>query len=193
MRHICFLASIAISILTVSCQAANTDPVSTAIENVVRQSAEMPSYIEKTMMLDSTTFATEISRRRGIYELRIRQNSWRKEKYLKDKMPTNARRMDAFNKKDRIIIAGLDSIALAMGADTNHVAYYDYAFKYYNKTEKNKKTIPKIGYAVLTPKLEVLSWSTNKKDIHKTTGLVIPGYEKLLESVKGMEEDYHLK
>ncbi len=143
------------------------------------------------MVLDSTTFATEISRRKGIYELRIRQNSWRREKYLRDRMPTNARRMDAFNRKDRKIIAGLDSIARSMGPDTGRTAYYDYAFKYYNKTEKGRKTAPKVGYAVLTPEFKVLAWSTDKRDIHKTTGLVIPGYERLLERLKGMEEDYH--
>lgn len=189
MKHFVFISIIAfLMALAAGCSRPAPDPVAEEIGRVVRQETQYPFHVEKATKVDSTTYATELHRRRGIYELRIRQNTARKAKYLDQKMPTNARRMDGFIAKDHLIIAGLDSIRTRMGADTALVAYYDYVFEYCNATPNGKKTEPKKAWATVTPSRKVLTWSANRRDIHKRTGLVIPGYGKLLDDLR-VEED----
>lgn len=171
-----------------ACTPSQSDPWADAIGVAVRADTKLPIHVETAVRTDSTTFTTEFHRRTGIYELRIRQNKGRREKYLDEKMPTNARRMEDAIAKDRMILAGLDSLKQRMGGDTARIAYYDYVFEYCTADDKGRKTVPKKAYATVTPDRRVLTWSPNRRDIHKTTGLVIPGYRKLLDDLKEPED-----
>ena len=74
-----------------------------------------------------------------------------------------------------------------MGADTLKTAYYDYSYFYSGKVGEQK--VPrKQAFATITPDGRVLTYAADRKDIHKATGLVIPGYKELLDSFKETEE-----
>lgn len=188
MRPLKYLIPAAVILLAAACSKPAPDPWAEAIGVVVRYETGVPLHVESATRIDSTTFITELNRRRGIYELRIMQNGQRQEKYSRQNMPKNARIMREAIKKDYKIIAGLDSIRRHMGADTLKVAYYDYEFEYCTADEKGHKTKPKKAYATLTPRREVLTWSPKRNYVHKTTGLVIPGYRQLLDDLREEEE-----
>ena len=178
-----------LAMAAVACQKEpEPTPAEKAIGNHVRNETKVPIHIETAVKTDSTTYAKEINRRIGIYELRIIQNGQRAEKYSKQSMPKNARIMREAIEKDYKIIAGLDSIRNHMGSDTLGIAYYDYEFEYCTADEKGKKTKPKKAYATVTPTNKVITWSLKRTDIHKAAGLSIPGYRKLLDELKTKEE-----
>lgn len=179
---------ILVLILTSCSNAAPADPVSEAIGRVVREETRVPVYVDNTCVIDSTTYAVELYRRQRIQEMRIYQDSTLREKYLSRKMQTNARRKVERMRKSRSILLGVDSLRRAMGADTARIAYYDYVFDYCTADGKGNRTKPKQAYACVTPDGRVLTWSPDKKDIHKRTGLVIPGYADLLESLRKTDE-----
>lgn len=180
----------ALAILASACEKApEPTPAEKAIGNHVRNETKVPIHIESAKKIDSTTYAKELSRRIGIYQLRIMQNSQRAEKYAKQKMPKNTRIMREAIVKDHKIIAGLDSIRNHMGRDTLEIAYYDYEFEYCTADEKGNKTKPKKAYATVTPTNKVITWSLKRRDIHKAAGLSIPGYRKLLDELKTQEQE----
>ena len=170
------------------CDRAESDPVSSAIGRQVRHDTRIPIHVERAVAVDSTTYATEFDRRRGIYELRIHQNTLREENFLKDRKRKNAKIMHDAIIKDHLIIAGLDSLRRVMGSRVDDIAYYDYAFQYCQKDDRGRKTVPKTAWASVTPDNRVLSWAPEKRLLHKTTGLVIPGYRKMLDGLKSTEE-----
>lgn len=171
-----------------SCSKSESDPLTAAIGRRVRQDTKIPIQVERAVAVDSTTYATEFDRRRSIYELRIRQNTLREENFTKDHKRKNAKIMHDAIIKDHLIIAGLDSLRDVMGPRVNDIAYYDYAFQYCQKDDQGRKTVPKTAWASVTPDNRVLSWAPEKRLLHKTTGLVIPGYRKLLDSLKEEKE-----
>ena len=184
MKHSIFI-TLAIALVIAAC-ATTTEPgpVAEAIGVRVRQDTKVPVHIESATKIDSTTIGKEISRRRGIQELKIWQDSSFRQKYLSQGLVVNARRKAESIGKARAIIAGLDSIHQSLAADTARIAYYDYEFSYCTADAKGNKTEPKTGYATVTPNREVVTWSIDKKEIHKASGLAIPGYRKLLESLR---------
>lgn len=181
------LLSTSMILLAISCSHELPDPWAEAIGAAVRRETGMPIHVESATKTDSTTYITELQRRRGIYELRIIQNTQREQKYRKLNMPKNARIMRKATLKDHKIIAGLDSIRTHMGKDTLRIAYYDFEFEYRMADQDGNRTKPKKAYATMTPEGRVLTWAQKQRDIHKTTGLVIPGYRKLLDELKETE------
>lgn len=171
-----------------ACSKPVPDPWAESIGARVRYDTGVPIHVETATRTDSTTYIKELDRRRGIYELRIIQNRDRAAKYTKQNMPKNARIMREAILKDYKIIAGLDSIRQAMGPDTLGIAYYDYEFEYCTADEKGNKTKPKKAYATMRPDRSVLTWAPKHRDLHKTTGLAIPGYRKLLDDLKEEEQ-----
>ena len=75
-----------------------------------------------------------------------------------------------------------------MGDDTLKVAYYDYSFTYSGKVGQTRVPAQQ-AYAAVTPDYRVLTCVSDKRDLHKATGLVIPGYKELLDSFKETEEE----
>ena len=189
-------ATLPISLLLLACLAAvgacspkQADPVAEAIATAMTKDVDKPCEISVTdlQLLDSTTFATEFQRRISIYGIRLDQNTARFEKYLKQGMKNNATKMFEALQKDTKIFNELNVLKEMMGADTLKTAYYDYAFTYGGKIDGQR--IPsKQAFATVTPDGRVLTYAADRKDIHKATGLVIPGYQELLDSFKEAEE-----
>ena len=77
----------------------------------------------------------------------------------------------------------MDSIENAMAGKLDDVAYYDYVFSG-SATAKEGKVSYSNVYVTITPAGEVLTMTSNQKDLHKATGRVIPGY---IESITAEE------
>jgi hypothetical protein len=173
-----------------ACSQKKADPVADAIATEMMKGVEQPYslHISDLKLLDSTTFATEFQRRIGIYETRLDQNAARLEKYMQQGMKKNASLMFEALQKDTKIYNELITMKEMMGDDTLKVAYYDYSYTYSGKVGKTR--VPaQPAYATVTPDYRVLTYVSDKRDLHKATGLVIPGYKELLDSFKESEEE----
>lgn len=168
-----------------ACTQKEPDPVAEAIAAELTKDIDQPFDISvhNLQLLDSTTFATEFQRRISIYDIRLNQNTERLEKYIRQGMKKNANLMYDELKKDTKIYNELIGLKEMMGDDTLKIAYYDYSFTYGGKVG-NSKLSDKQAYATVTPERKVLTCVSDQRDLHKATGLVIPGYKELLDSFK---------
>lgn len=168
-----------------SCARKAADPIAEAIVAAMMQDIDQTCEIvvENLQKLDSTTFATEFQRRIGIYDLRLNQNTARMEKFIREGKSANAPRMFQTLQRDTRIYNELNAMKESMGADTLNTAYYDYSYTYSGKVG-DRRIRTKTAYATITPGGRVLTFSAERKDLHKASGLVIPGYRELLDSVK---------
>lgn len=168
-----------------SCTPKAADPVADAIVAEMMKDIDQPYKLQITdlKLLDSTTFATEFQRRIGIYDIRLDQNTARLEKYMKEGKRKNATLMFEAIQKDTKIYNELIGMKEMMGDDTLKVAYYDYSYSYSGKVG-DTKIPPKQAFATVTPDGRVLTFVSDHADLHKATGLVIPGYKELLDSFK---------
>ena len=173
-----------------ACTQKEPDPVADAIVAEMTKDIDQPFDISvhNLQVLDSTTFATEFQRRIGIYDIRLNQNTERLEKYIRQGMKKNATLMYEELKKDTKIYNELLGLKEMMGEDTLKVAYYDYSFTYGGKVG-NSKLPDRQAFATVTPEGKVLTYAADRRDIHKATGLVIPGYKELLDSFKEETQD----
>lgn len=182
-KHFIFFLLCALA-LAACAKPAPENPVAREIGRVVRSETKVPVYVDNARITDSTTYEVELARRRSIQKLKIYQDSSYREKYLAKGMHTNARRHAESMAKSRKIIAGLDSIKASMGGAVKDIAYYDYVFDYCTADENGKPMKPKQAYATVKTDGSVLTWSPDHKNIHKCSGLVIPGYAALLEGLR---------
>ena len=184
MKRIIVFVCVALA-LGACTQKKEMDPVSKAIVAEMMKDIDQPYDIQITdlTVLDSTTFAVEFERRIGIYDTRLNQNSARMEKYMREGKKKNASLMFEALQKDTKIFNELNVLKEMMGEDTLKTAYYDYSYTYSGKVGDTR--IPaKQAFATVTPDGRVLTFAADRKDIHKATGLVIPGYKELLDSFK---------
>jgi len=187
MKKILLLAGLIL--LAAACTPKQPDPVAEAIAEAMTKDIDQPCKITVSNLqkLDSTTFATEFQRRISIYEIRLDQNQARFEKYVREGKRNNATKMFQEMQRDTKIYNELNLLKELMGDDTLKTAYYDYSYVYRGKVGDQK--IPsKQAYATVTPDGRVLTFAADRKDIHKATGLAIPGYRELLDSFKDAEE-----
>ncbi|MBR0222895.1 MAG: hypothetical protein IJL93_01320 [Bacteroidales bacterium] len=187
MKKIALFALAVLAVCACS-QKKVADPVADAIVAEMMKDIDQAYEIRITdlQMLDSTSFATEFARRIGIYDVRLDQNTARMEKYIREGKSKNATRMFQELQRDTKIYNELNAMKEMMGADTLNTAYYDYSFTYSGKVGE-QRVAPKQAFATVTPAGKVLTYSAERKDLHKATGLVIPGYKELLDSFKDTE------
>ena len=173
-----------------ACAQKPVDPVVEAIVEAMMKDIDQPYDIQVTNLqrLDSTTFATEFQRRISIYDIRLDQNTARLERFIRDGMKKNATVTFEALQRDTKIYNELNALKEMMGDDTLKTAYYDYAYTYSGKVG-NQRIPSKNAFATVTPDGRVLTFASDRKDIHKATGLVIPGYRELLDSFKENPED----
>jgi len=188
MKRIIMLLCVALSLA--ACTKKEVDPVSQVIIEAMTKDIDQPVDIRITdlQLLDSTTFAVEFNRRIGIYDTRLDQNTARMEKYMREGKKKNASLMFESLQKDTKIYNELNAMKEMMGDDTLNVAYYDYSYTYGGKVG-DSRIPPKQAFATVTPDYRVLTYVSDKRDLHKATGLVIPGYQELLDSFKETEEE----
>ena len=187
MKRLFVLACLVLAVVACT-QKKEMDPVSQAIVAEMMKDVDQPYDIQVTelTLLDSTIFATEFQRRIEIYDIRLDQNTARLEKYMKEGKRKNASLMFEALQKDTKIYNELNAMKEMMGDDTLKVAYYDYSFTYSGKLG-DAKIPPKQAFATVTPDGRVLTCVSDKSDMHKATGLIIPGYRELLDSFKDPE------
>ena len=175
-------------LLLAACSSKN-DPLAQALVEAMTKDIDQPCKISvsNVQKLDSTTFATEFKRRISIYDIRIDQNTARLEKYIRQGKSTNATKMFNDLQRDTKIYNELIGMKEMMADDTLKTAYYDYSFVYGGKVG-NQRIPSKKAYATVTPDGRVLTYGADLKDIHKASGLAIPGYKELLDSFKQGDE-----
>lgn len=173
-----------------ACGQKPADPIADAIVAEMMKGIDQPYKItvDRLQKLDSTTFATEFQRRISIYDIRLDQNTARMEKYIREGKPKNATKVFQALQRDTKIFNELNAMKEMMGDDTLKTAYYDYSYTYSGKVG-DQRIAPKQAFATVTPDGRVLTFASDRKDIHKASGLAIPGYKELLDSFKEEEED----
>ena len=175
-----FVAAFA-AVLLFSCSEKRPEgPVADAISSELMKDVneEYNFVFNELTLLDSTTFATEFARRTNVYEIQLDQNVVRLEKYTREGKRKNAEKVFAEYKRGQKILSELEDMREMMGA------YYDYSFSGEARLSKGRRKIFERGYATVTPEGKVLTLASDRKDLHKATGRVIPGYNELLESLK---------
>lgn len=187
MKKVYLIALAALAVC--ACTPKQADPIADAIVAEMMKEIDQPYKItvDHLQKLDSTTFATEFQRRISIYEIRLDQNTARMEKFIRENKPKNATKVFQELQRDTKIYNELNALKEMMGADTLKTAYYDYSYIYSGKVG-DQKIPPKTAFATVTPDGRVLTFAGERKDIHKATGLAIPGYKELLDSFKEAEE-----
>ena len=188
----CLPAAAALLLILAGCGGNKVDdPVGELIADELMEGTTEPyEFVFKHLeRIDSTTYATEFARRIDVYGIQIDQNIARFEKFVKEGKKKNALKASEELKRGQKILGELEAMRQLMGDDTLRVAYYDYEFSGEARLPKGRKKVFEKGYATVTPEGRVLTLAGDPKDLHKATGLVIPGYKELLESFKEPEED----
>jgi len=178
------IAIILFSVLAISC-AKQADPLEDAIGAYALQGQEGEFRLYSIEKIDSTTFRTEFERRENVFALKLREETKLYDKYKSQRKVKNAARHLESIYRTREVITGLDSLKTLMTDRLDEVAYYDYVFSGKSKAG-DMVTEFKDAYAAVTPDLKVIAMTSDKKDLHKTGGRVIPGYVEMLGS--GSEE-----
>ncbi len=188
-----FLLLLAVAFAAVSCggkKAPEANPVRDAVVAALLESDPQlrDVAVETFAKVDSSTFAEELARRVSTFEMRRQQDERLYGQYARSGKPKNAQlRYDSLQ-KDKLVLAGLDSLGKALGARLDDVAFYEYVFTG-RGTGENYTVIFDEVYAAVTPDLRVLSVSKKKADLRKTTGRAVPGYEALIKRVPDVGEE----
>ena len=187
MKKFFFFACLA---LALSACNSKQGPLESAIAEALTRDIDKPCNIKvrDVQKLDSTTFITEFKRRINIYEIRLDQNTARLEKYIKEGKKTNATKVFGELQRDTKIYNELLGLKEMMADDTLKTAYYDYTFVYHGKVGDQRISATR-AYCTITPDGRVLTYGPEQKVIHKGTGIVIPGYQELLDSFKEKDEE----
>lgn len=171
--------------LASSCGQA-PDPLQEALGAYLLQGQEGTFRLYSIEKIDSTTFRTEFERRENVYNLKIQEETRLYESYVLQRKPKNAaRHWDAIQRTHEVM-AGLDSLKAGMEGRLDEIAYYDYVFSGRADTESRYAEYQS-AYASITPALEVIIVSSERKDLHKAGGRAIPGYLQMLG--KDVEEE----
>lgn len=186
MRRFIFIA--ASLLLLASCGGKAVDPVHEAIKGEIMGNMEQQFSdvsIIKVEKIDSTTFRTELDRRKNAFALKRDADSNLLIKYMTEGKKRNAELKTESYRKDLLILQGLDSLEVALAAILDDIAYYDYRFSADAKGEGMNMQF-RNAYISITPDGRVISMTSERSDLHKGAGRVIPGY---LDLVKGAGED----
>ena len=174
--------------LLAACSGGKTDPVREAIKGEImgNMSQDFTSVeIFSVEKIDSTTFRTELDRRKKAFTTKRDADSELLLKYMQEGKRRNASIKNDSYKNDLRILLGLDSLGTVHAAILDDIAYYDYRF---NAKAKGKDVTMQFRdtYISITPDGKVISMAAERRDLHKSAGRVIPGYYEL---VKGADEE----
>ena len=172
-----------------SCNKSAPDPVAEAIEAAAMKDTEGPYTFRITSLakLDSTTFRTEIDRRKEQFVLKQQAEEKLYHKYFQEAKKQNAENHRLAMEKAKNNLEYMDALEANMADRLDEIAYYDYVFSGYSETEAGRVTYNDV-YVTITPEGEVLTMTSDKRDMHKSTGRVIPGYIETITSITLSEE-----
>lgn len=166
----------ALTVVT-SCNQKTPDPVAAAIEAAAMQDAgtDYTFRIYSLEKIDSTTFRTEFQHRKDVFSLKQQTEEKLYWKYYGEGKPKTAESHRQAMEKAKVNLELMDYLEKEMAGRLDDVAYYDYVFSGYSQTEEGRMTYDNV-YVTVTPDFEVLTMTSNQRDLHKGTGRVIPGY-----------------
>ncbi len=181
-----FLIIILTAVMAVSsCKSTSPDPVAQAIEAAAMKDAagDYSFRITSLEKIDSTTFRTEIARRRELFDLKQQAEEKLFQKYYQEGKKQNSENHRQAMEKAKLNLAFVNSLEEKLASRLDETAYYDYVFSGYSETEEGRMNYNNV-YVAITPDGEVLSMTADQRDLHKGTGRVIPGY---LEGISSEE------
>ena len=159
--------------------AKTPDPLQEALGAYILQGREGTFRLYGIEKIDSTSFRTEFERRQNVFELKLREETKLYDSYVLQNKPKNAARHWDAMQRTREVMKGLDSLRAVMEGRMDEIAYYDYVFSGRADTDNTYSEFTK-AYASVTPALEVISLTAERKDLHKAGGRAIPGYLQML-------------
>ena len=185
---ICFVSLL----LLFSCGGKTSDPVRDAIkgeimDNMFQEFTDV--NITNVEKIDSTTFRTELDRRKKAFTIKRDADSEFLLKYMQEGKKKNASIKSESYLNDLRILQGLDSLGAALATSLDDIAYYDYRF---SATAKGKDVTMQFrdAYIAITPDGRVISMTAERRDLHKSAGRVIPGYYELVKGADEEDEEY---
>ena len=165
-------------VLAVGC-AKTPDPVQEALNAYILKDQEGTFRLYNIEKVDSTTFRTEFERRQNVFDLKLQEETKLYENYaLQRKMKNAERHWDAIQRTHEVI-KGLDSLRASMEGRMDEIAYYDYVFSGRAETGDAATEFRDTWFSI-TPALEIITMTAERKDLHKAGGRAIPGYLKML-------------
>lgn len=165
-------------LLAFSCKK-EPDPLQEVLGAYILQGQEGTFRLYSIEKIDSTSFRTEFERRQNVFDLKLREETRLYESYTQQRKPKNAARHMQAIQRTRAVIKGLDSLRTVLEGRMDEIAYYDYAFSGRADTDDTVIELQQ-AYASITPALEVITLSSERKDLHKAGGRAIPGYLQML-------------
>ena len=170
---------LALCLLAAGCAKQAPDPVRDALGAYILAGREGTFRLDRIEKIDSTTFRTEFERRQNVFDLKLREETKLYDGYVRQNKPKNAARHWDAILRTREVIRGLDSLRAGLEGRMDEIAYYDYVFSGRVDIGNSYSEFPE-AYASMTPALEVITVSTDRKDLHKAGGRAIPGYLQML-------------
>lgn len=168
--------------------APEFDPVKDAINiklaEIVKGEISSIAY-ESLVLVDSTTYGAELAYRKGLMEERIERNEQLRQQYKAEHKTASVTAKKKAIAKDQKILKGLERIGEKLGDKADSTAYYTYCFTA-AITSGDSILACKDYRVTITPALEILNLTGDKKKVRFGAGSVLPGYEQL---VKESEEE----
>jgi len=166
-----------------SCGEPELSPVQLAIKDKVSgQLGEVKSiFFKEIALVDSSTFADEIARRRKAIEIRHKQNLKLANDYESKGKPTNARIKREAAAKDQKVLDGIKAIEerLAANDSLGKTELYRYKFSAIAKMADGSSSDINDMYIAITPENEIIGMDYKKDGVFKAGGSLIPGYKDL--------------
>ena len=167
-----------VCLLAAGC-AKEADPLQEALGAYILKGQEGKFRLYRIEKIDSTTFRTEFERRQKVFALKLQEETKLYNSYVRQNKPKNAaRHWDAILRTQEVM-KGLDSLRTSLEGRMDKIAYYDYVFSGRADTDQAYTELLD-AYASITPALEVISLTAERKDLHKAGGRSIPGYLQML-------------
>ena len=165
-------------VLAAGC-AKTPDPLQEALSAHILRGREGTFRLYSIEKIDSTTFRTEFEHRQNVFERKLQEETKLYENYYFQNKKKNAARHWEAIERTHEVMKGLDSLRTVMAGRMDEIAYYDYVFSGRAETA-DAATEFKDTYVCMTPALEVISMTAERKDLHKAGGRAIPGYLQML-------------
>ena len=165
-------------VLAAGCAKA-PDPVEESLAAYILRGREGSFRLYSLEKVDSTTFRTEFEHRQNVFDLKLQEETRLFENYYFQNKKKNADRHWEAMERTREAIKGLDSLRSALAGRMDEIAYYDYVFSGRAETA-DAATEFKDTYVCMTPELEIIAMTTERRDLHKAGGRAIPGYRQML-------------
>ena len=167
-----------LGVLAAGC-AKTPDPLQEPLGDYILQGREGTFRLYRIEKIDSTTFRTEFEHRQNVFDLKMQEETKLYDSYVRQNKPKNAARHWDAIQRTREVMKGLDSLKSGMEGRLDEIAYYDYVFSGRVDIGSRYSEYPE-AYACITPAREVITVTTDRKDLHKAGGRAIPGYLQML-------------